>query len=59
MMYAYNFRTKMHFLLVNVTFFDAFNMTHDIISAANPFPHAAKFMLVGVNNNTQQVYIER
>ena len=46
----------MHFLRVNVTFYGAVNMIHDVITTANPFPHTAKFMFVGVRNNkTQQV----
>ena len=46
----------MHFLRVNVTFNDAVNMIHDVISTVNPFPDTAKFMLFGVRNNkTQQV----
>ena len=35
----------------NVTFYDAVNVIHDIIRKANPFPHTAKFMFVGVRNN--------
>ena len=46
------FRTCMHFLGVNVTFYDAVNMIHDVISTANPFPDTAKFMFVGVRNNS-------
>ena len=39
----------------NVTFYDAVNIIHDVISAANPFPDTAKSMFVGVRgNNTQQ-----
>ena len=34
----------MHFLRVNVTFYDPVN----IITTANPFPDTAKFMFVGV-----------
>ena len=45
-----------HFLSVNVTFSDAVNMIHDVITIANPFPYNAKFMFVGVRNSkTQQV----
>ena len=56
----YIFRTGMHFLQVNVTFYDAVNMIHDLITAANPIPYTAKFMFVGVRNNkTQQPDIER
>ena len=46
----------MHFLRVNVTFYDAVNMIHDVITIANLFPYSAKFMVVGVRNNrTQQI----
>ena len=46
----------MHFLRVNVTFYDAVNMIHDVITTADPFPYTAKFMFVAVRNNkTQQV----
>ena len=41
----------MHFLRVNVTFYDAVNMINDAIRKANPFPCTAKFMSVGVRNN--------
>ena len=34
----------MHFLRVNVTFYDAVNMIHDVIKTANTFPYTAKFM---------------
>ena len=44
----------MHFLRVNVTFYDAVNTIHDDIRTASPFP--AKFMFLGVRNNkTQQI----
>ena len=50
------FRTRIHFLRVNVTFYDAVNMIHVVIRTVNPFPYTAKFMLVGVRNNkTQQI----
>ena len=45
------FRTCMHFFRVNITFYDAVNMIHDVIRTANPFPYAAKFMFVHVRNN--------
>ena len=33
----------------------AFNMIHDVIRTANPFPYTAKYMFVGYfNNKTQQ-----
>ena len=44
----------MHFLQVSVTFYDAVNMIHDVISTANPFPDIAKFMFVGVRNNNKK-----
>ena len=40
----------MHFLRVNVTFYDAVNIIHDVITTPNLFPYAAKFMFVGVTN---------
>ena len=48
------FRTWMHSLWVNVTFYDAVNMIHDFIGTANPFPYSAKFMFVGARNNNRQ-----
>ena len=46
----------MHFLRVNVTFYDAVNMIHDVITTANPFPYTSKFMPDCVRNNkTQQM----
>ena len=46
----------MHFLQVNVTFYDALNMIHDVITTANPFPYTAKFTFVGIRDNkTQQI----
>ena len=44
----------MYFLRVNVTFYDAVNMSHDVITTPNPFPDTAKFMFVGVRNNKNQ-----
>ena len=44
----------MHFLRVNVMFYDAVNMIHDIISTANAFPYTAKLMFVSVRNNKAQ-----
>ena len=41
----------MHFLRVNVKFYDVVSMIHDVIRTANPFPYTAKFMFVGVRNN--------
>ena len=36
----------MHFLRVNVTFYDAVIMIHGVIRTANLFPYTAKFMFV-------------
>ena len=45
----------MHFLLVNVTFYDTVNMIHDvIIRTAYPFPYTAKFMFVSVKSDKAQ-----
>ena len=41
----------MHFLRVNVMFYDAVNMIHDAIRTTNLFPYTVKFMLIGVRNN--------
>ena len=50
----------MHFLRVNVMFYDAVNMIHDVITTAYLFPYTAKFMLDCVRNNkTQQMSVER
>ena len=41
---------------LNVTFHDAVNIIHDVLTTPNPFPYTAKFMFVGVRNNeTQQI----
>ena len=34
----------MHFLRVNVTFYDAVNVTHDVVKTAYIFPYTAKFI---------------
>ena len=44
----------MHFLRVNVTFYDAVNTIHDVITTPNAFLYTAKFMFVGVRNNKAQ-----
>ena len=44
----------MHFLWVNVTFYNIVNMIHDVIETVNPFPFIAKFMFVGVRNDKAQ-----
>ena len=49
--HGYVFGTWMHFLPVNVTFYDAVNMIHDVIITANLFPYSAKFMFYGVRND--------
>ena len=44
------------FSAVNVTFYDAVNMIHDVITTPNLFPYTAKLMFVGVRNyKTQQI----
>ena len=46
----------MHFLPVNVTFYDAVNMIHDVIRLAYAFPYTVKFVIAGDRNNkTQQI----
>ena len=44
----------MHFLLLNVTIYDAVNVIHDVIKTANPLKYTAKLMFVGVKNNKAQ-----
>ena len=56
------FRTLELFLWVNVTFYDAVNMIHEVITTANPFPYTctARFRFVCVRNKkTQQTDVER
>ena len=38
----------------NVTFYDAVNIIHDVITTPNPFPYTAKFMFVVVRNSSNQ-----
>ena len=47
----------MHFLRVNVTFYDAINMVHNVIRTADPFPYTAKLIFVGIDikKKTQQI----
>ena len=46
----------MPFLLVNVTFYDAVSMIHDVITTANLFPYTAKLIFdCDRNNKTQQM----
>ena len=40
----------MHFLRVNITFYDAVNIIHDVITTPNPFQYNAKIMVVGVRH---------
>ena len=47
------FRTSMHFLPVNVAFYDTVNMIHDI-ATANPCPCTTKFMFLR-NNKTHKI----
>ena len=42
----------MYFLRVNVTFYDAVIMIHNVIITAKLFQYTAKFMFDGVRNNT-------
>ena len=47
---------RMHFLWVNVPFYEAVSIMHDVITTPNPFPYTAKFMVVGVTHyKTQQI----
>ena len=41
----------MHYLRVNVTFYDAVNVIHGVITTAILFPNTAKFMFVGIRHN--------
>ena len=50
----------MHFLQVNITFYEVVNMIHDVVRTAYPFPNTAKFMFFGVRNNKPQRFdVER
>ena len=44
----------MHFLRVNITFYDAVNVIHNVITTANPIPYTVKFMFVGGRNDKTQ-----
>ena len=47
---------KCIFLRVNVTFYDAVNMIHDVITTPDSFPYTTKLMFVGVRHDkTQQI----
>ena len=39
---------------INVTFYDTFNMIHDVITTDNLFPYTVKFMFVGVRADKNQ-----
>ena len=50
----------MRFFRVNVIFYDAVNIIHDVVKTLNPFPYTAKFMFVGVRHNkTQQINLNK
>ena len=42
------FRTWMHFVQVNLMFYDTVNLIYDIITTATIFPYTAKFSLTMV-----------
>ena len=42
------------FLRVNVMFYDAVNIIHDLITTPDLFPYTAKFIFVGVRHNKSQ-----
>ena len=44
----------MHFLLVNVTLYDAVSMIHDVIATAKLFPYTAELTFVGFRNHKTQ-----
>ena len=44
---------------VNVTFYDAVNAIHDVITTANPIPYTAKFMFAGGRDNKTKKKIRR
>ena len=41
----------MHFLRVNIMFYDAVSVIHDIITTADQIQYTVKFIIVGVRNN--------
>ena len=46
----------MHFLRVNVTFYEAVNVIHDVITTLDSISYTAKFIFDGVGNDkTQQI----
>ena len=50
----------MGFVRVNVTFYEAVNMIHDVITISNLFTYTAKSILGGARNNkTQQLRREK
>ena len=44
----------MTFLRVNVMFYDAINIIHDVIITPNPYQYTAKFVFLGVRMNKDQ-----
>ena len=46
----------MHFVRINVTFYDAVSMIHDVITTANLFPYTAKLMFDGARNNKSEQF---
>ena len=49
----------MNFLRVNVTFYDAVNMIHDVIRTAYLFPYTAKIIFVGVRKKKSVVVYKK
>ena len=46
----------MNFWRVNVRYYDAVSIIHDVNTTPNPFPYTAKFIFVDVRSNkTQQI----
>ena len=44
----------MSFLLINVTFYDAINIIHDVNITPNSYTYTAKFVCVGVRISKDQ-----
>ena len=44
----------MHFVQVNITFYETVNMIHDVIITANLLPYTAKFMFDCARSNKTQ-----
>ena len=49
------FRTQMHFLQVNVTFYDAVNIIHDVLRTSYPFPYSCLSVLEIIKLNKSDV----